>query len=229
MPSPLYLPIGWRTIISERRPAAWCGSGRRSRHWSTRCGLAFWNTTNSDFPDDCNGNDGAPNYSTRMDYNLGPQPIPLRHNAGMGKSLVTGFATSVARAPMAGHKTTISASGLEPTASRTQKAQHLFKFGGEIHDTLFSGSKSLTNDNGTFAFGKHASQSPLAVPRLYRISLPALSSTGRPSWSETRRFHSLSAYNRYALFAQDDWRIRPRVTLNLGVRWEYVQPISTSQ
>ncbi len=33
---------------------------------------------------------------------------------------------------------------------------HLFKFGGEIHDTLFSGSKSLTNDNGTFDFGKTA-------------------------------------------------------------------------
>src|SRR4029077_14196344 len=35
------------------------------------------------------------------------------------------------------------------------------------------------------------------------------------------------SYNRYSLFAQDDWRIRPRITLNLGVRYEYVQPITT--
>jgi len=31
-----------------------------------------------------------------------------------------------------------------------------------------------------------------------------------------------------ALFAQDDWRITPKVTLNLGMRWAYVSPISAS-
>ena len=30
--------------------------------------------------------------------------------------------------------------------------------------------------------------------------------------------------NEFAAYLQDDWRIRPRITLNLGLRWEYFGP-----
>jgi len=37
-----------------------------------------------------------------------------------------------------------------------------------------------------------------------------------------RYFHT----NDYALFAQDDWKLRPSLTINLGVRWEYFSPLT---
>jgi hypothetical protein len=37
-----------------------------------------------------------------------------------------------------------------------------------------------------------------------------------------RYFHS----NDYALFAQDDWKVRPDLTINLGLRWEYFSPLT---
>jgi hypothetical protein len=199
----------------------WVWTPKSSMVNEMRFGLLEY--TQLGFPDDCNGNDGAPNYASAYGYNLGLSiPAPQCGFANVG---ITGFGSlgsqSTNGGPQANHFSVWS--GID-SLSYT-RGSHLFKFGGEIHDTLFSGSKSLTNDNGTFSFGKtNGLAAGTGTPLEDFLAGVASSGTilvGNATLSQPVH------YNRFSLFAQDDWRIRPRITLNLGVRWEYVQPIYT--
>ena len=197
----------------------WVWTPKSSMVNEMRFGLLEY--TQLGFPDDCNGNDGAPNYATAYGYNLGLSiPAP---QCGFANVTITNFnnlgTQSTNGGPQANHFSVWS--GID-SLSYT-RGSHLFKFGGEIHDTLFSGSKSLTNDNGTFNFGKIAAFDGASCAA-------GLSGRRRVVRHHPRRQRNAIqplSYNRYALFAQDDWRIRPRITLNLGVRYEYVAPITT--
>ncbi len=124
------------------------------------------------------------------------------------------------------------------------KGKHDFRFGGQYvytrdnrtfgayqnavqalepggNGTVPGGFENLMNGNagwfqvvvdpqGKFPCSKDATGAIVVTPSC-SITLP----TTQPSFSRNNR------YNDFAFYGQDSWKIRPRLTVNLGVRWEY--------
>jgi hypothetical protein len=100
---------------------------------------------------------------------------------------------------------------------RWVRGTHAWSFGGELrkeqdNNDLSGGSRPLYTFAGLFNFANDA-------PLFYQIN--ADPRTGGPAQSK-RNFRTSST----AFFAQDDWKVRPNLTINLGLRWEYFSPLN---
>ena len=98
------------------------------------------------------------------------------------------------------------------------RGKHAFKFGGEIrhgsvNEGSFRGSKGqiFFNGGGAFAGSTNLEDFLAGAPTFGKITY------GNPQRHETQWL--------YAGFFQDDWRVTPNLTLNLGMRYEYTTPI----
>jgi hypothetical protein len=97
------------------------------------------------------------------------------------------------------------------------KGRHVFRFGGEA--TLVNLNKLFPQVfNGELFFTDTPTNGPLATPTTdfqnFLIGAPQFSFGGGGVYNHQYRS------NNYAVFAQDDWKIRNDLTLNLGVRTE---------
>ena len=107
------------------------------------------------------------------------------------------------------------------------RGKHLFKFGGDIirfHDVL----DSLFQESGAYSYSNRVD-----FISDYTVAVDGLA---QPACGTTTKVQCYSNYVQgfgpprfefrtidYGFFFQDDWRIAPRLTLNLGLRWEYEQ------
>jgi len=117
-----------------------------------------------------------------------------------------------------------------------QKGKHAFKFGGEYRRTR-NGSSFYLDTYGTvvewgiedtltdlafddtFEHYLTGGASNLGYGGAYEMSA-SVNTTNNGLPDPYRGFRA----NEYAFFGQDDWRVSPRLTVNLGLRWEYFGP-----
>ena len=101
------------------------------------------------------------------------------------------------------------------------RGKHLLKFGGEFRRTEWTGGTFATS-KGELFFG---SGGVTAFPGATGLEdfLAGFPNQAQVLIGNVSRTIANPAY---AAFLQDDWRITPRVTVNLGLRYEFVPPIA---
>jgi hypothetical protein len=107
------------------------------------------------------------------------------------------------------------------------RGKHAFKFGGEIrhasvNEGSFRGSKGQIFFNGGGAFCVPQPNCTTSMSTPLEDFLAGTPSFGKITYGNPQRHETQWLY---ANFIQDDWRVTPTLTLNLGLRYEYATPI----
>ena len=148
--------------------------------------------------------------------------VPSTTLGDLGSSFATQGTGSLPQITVTGFFTLSNAIG-GPTAGTNlysmrdvfswNKGNHSLKLGGEISLNKDI-QQTLLNNYGVFTFNNTASGNALAD---FLLGVPSAVTQDAPVTALTNTWYT-------ALFLQDDFRLSPKATLNLGLRWEVQTP-----
>jgi len=104
---------------------------------------------------------------------------------------------------------------------------HSLKFGGEMRIYREDDGFRSNQQSGNFSFDNvFTRQNSNSGNDTEGIQAFAAFLLGYPSTMQIVRQSDYSEYSKtWGFFAQDDWRVTTKLTLNLGLRWEFEQPL----
>jgi hypothetical protein len=113
---------------------------------------------------------------------------------------------------------------LQPSLAE-QRGKHLLKYGADLR-LLYGNFFRNLNGSGIFNFSNQWVNGPRADTPTANTGFPlAALLLGTPSSASIDQNTAVAILNKYyGFFIQDDWRLTPRLTLNLGLRYEYETP-----
>jgi hypothetical protein len=141
---------------------------------------------------------------------------------GTGPQLVPGFSTGVVDmgGSAGGTYTEFGSVNAAPTTFDVQniytlsddvnwtRGKHAFKF-GVLLNRFNQGSQATNSYNGQLQYNQFSD---------FLQDIPAVVEFA-PTWANENRFF---IYNTYGFYGQDDWRVTHRLTVNLGLRYEFM-------
>jgi len=186
-------------------------------NWVNEARIGYDRQHKSSIPADCFENLGQPNYATQYHLVTGVTTplVPLGVGCAFPGLTVGSFAVLGGNTGSGAQDNTIyHIAGLD-SVSYT-RGKHQFKVGLEIHRNHLYGASKLSNGSGTLNFGSIA-----AFTKATELEDFLTGTVGSSALLVGNALVSTS-WPRYAVFAQDDWRLTPKLTVNLGVRWEII-------
>ncbi|MDE1175002.1 MAG: TonB-dependent receptor [Edaphobacter sp.] len=112
---------------------------------------------------------------------------------------------------------------LSDTLTRVM-GSHSLKFGGEVRRQEFTIYQPAA-PRGYLSFGTQYTDNPAAQGSGGSGFATLL--TGQPGSGGINNLNNVDYFrNAWSVFALDDWRVTPRLTFNLGIRYEYYSPIT---
>ena len=118
----------------------------------------------------------------------------------------------------------------KPTSTTVRTlGNHLIQFGFQLRKDQFDDLNPTVDVNGSYTFdGEITNGKNSAGDAINALADFLLGDIKTGSYSLAQPLIGRRNYN-VGLYIQDDWKLSPKLTLNLGLRWEYESPLTRRQ